>query len=339
MSTFLLSRLPIIIFFPLVGCLVVAQANAANCTNDCLSVYHVSITDLGTSLRGTVKVADEFFNAGAARGAVVQGMWTRQDGTTFLQSRRIGTRLRADFSFGHGGVPGTYTFDVIDVVKSGYTFDAAASVELSTSITIQGGFNQAPTAIINVDQAQGEAPLGVSFDGLSSYDPDGGIAAYSWNFGDGSASNEPTPFHAYTESGIYTATLNVLDDQGARASSSVTIQVLEAQPSSEAGCQINCLSVAEYKMSVKKGKVVGKVRVRDENGETMQDVSVQAFWTLPDGTEISQTRLNGSRNLTTFRIPATQSGIYTLSVHGVSKDGYLYHPSGNRADSGAIRVE
>ena len=339
MSTFLLSRLQLVLLFPLIGCLVISQAHAADCSSDCLSAYHVSITDLGTSLRGTVKVADEFFNAGAARGAVVQGVWTRQDGSTFLQSKRIGTRLRADFSFAHGGVPGTYTFEVLDVIKTGYSFDSASSVELSASITIQGSYNQAPTAIINADPVQGEAPLDVSFDALSSYDPDGVIAAYSWNLGDGGVSGEPTPIHTYTESGIYTVTLNVLDDNGARSSSSVTIQVLEAQSSSQAGCQSQCLSVDACKMSVKKGKVVGKVRVKDENGETMHDVSVIAFWTLPDGTEVSQTKLNGSRNLTTFRMPATQTGIYTLSVHSVTKDGYRYYPDGNKSDSGAIRVE
>ena len=188
MSIFPLSRFAPVLLFPLLGGLFISQADAADCSNDCLSVYHVSITDLGTSLRGTVKVADEFFNAGAARGSVVQGMWTRQDGSTFLQSKRIGTRLRADFSFGHGGVPGTYTFEVLDVSKSGYSFDAASSVELSASITIQGSYNQAPAAIINADPVQGKAPLDVSFDALSSYDPDGVIAAYSWKFGDGGVS-------------------------------------------------------------------------------------------------------------------------------------------------------
>ena len=118
MSTSHLSRFPLAVLFPLIGCLAFSQADAAGCSNDCLSVYHAGITDLGTSLRGTVKVADEFFRAGAARGLVVQGMWTRPGGSAFVQSRRIGTRLRADFSFGHGGVPGVYTFEIIDVVKS-----------------------------------------------------------------------------------------------------------------------------------------------------------------------------------------------------------------------------
>ena len=59
---------------------LVPQASAATCTEHCLSVYSVSLTDLGTSIGSSVKVIDELVNSGASRNATVQGLWTRPDG-------------------------------------------------------------------------------------------------------------------------------------------------------------------------------------------------------------------------------------------------------------------
>ena len=49
----------------------------------------------------------------------------------------------------------------------------------------------------------------------ASSDPDGIIITRNWDFGDGSTSGEVNPEHAYTQSGIYSATLRVVDDSGA----------------------------------------------------------------------------------------------------------------------------
>jgi len=61
------------------------------------------------------------------------------------------------------------------------------------------------------------------FDASESYDPDpdGGIALYIWNFGDGTVENTTDTIitHNYTALGIYTASLTVLDDQPAEGGS------------------------------------------------------------------------------------------------------------------------
>jgi len=49
----------------------------------------------------------------------------------------------------------------------------------------------------------------------TSYDLDGYIINYTWNFGDGSYSYEKNPTHSYTNDGIYNVTLIVKDDDGA----------------------------------------------------------------------------------------------------------------------------
>ena len=55
---------------------------------------------------------------------------------------------------------------------------------------------------------------GYLFNGLSSYDRDGVVLFYNWEFGDGSTSQEVIATHGYNESGEYNVTLTVTDDYG-----------------------------------------------------------------------------------------------------------------------------
>ena len=82
---------------------------------------------------------------------------------------------------------------------------------------------------VSATPTQGSAALTVNF--LSSAaDPDGSIASYSWNFGDGQTSVQPSPSHVYQTPGTFTAQLTVTDNGGATASASVTITVTGANP-------------------------------------------------------------------------------------------------------------
>jgi PKD repeat protein len=68
-------------------------------------------------------------------------------------------------------------------------------------------------------------PLG--FDGSGSHDPDGTVASYEWDFGDGTTGSGVRPSHTYLVPGIYTASLVVIDNLGG-ASPKVTLQVTVA---------------------------------------------------------------------------------------------------------------
>ena len=59
-----------------------------------------------------------------------------------------------------------------------------------------------------------------------SYDTDGSIESYLWDFGNGATSTDVTPSWQYAESGTYTVTLVVTDDRGATETASQQISVV-----------------------------------------------------------------------------------------------------------------
>lgn len=79
-----------------------------------------------------------------------------------------------------------------------------------TAVTVSDAAPQPPTAVIHAPMT---AQIGatVSFDGSASYDPDGIINQYQWNFGDGKTASGAHAINSYTTAGVYTITLTVTD--------------------------------------------------------------------------------------------------------------------------------
>lgn len=91
-------------------------------------------------------------------------------------------------------------------------------------------FNKPPVANIFVSTAGDEAPLVVNFDATNSYDPDGTITGYQWEFGDGNIDYGATVSNTYNDDGDYLAALTVSDESGATGYDSVTITVTNPAP-------------------------------------------------------------------------------------------------------------
>lgn len=85
--------------------------------------------------------------------------------------------------------------------------------------------NTIPTAVINATPQQGAVPLNVSFSAASSFDPDGSIVQYEWDYGDHWTAEGMTVAHTYTVPGTYTATLTVTDDRGGVSTATLTLVV------------------------------------------------------------------------------------------------------------------
>jgi|Deesub1362A_J573_1020465.scaffolds.fasta_scaffold06643_1 hypothetical protein len=67
----------------------------------------------------------------------------------------------------------------------------------------------------------------VTFNASPSYDPDGTIISYVWNFGDGFTDSGVIVNHTYSSSGTYTVTLTVMDNHGLTNTVSKEIQISE----------------------------------------------------------------------------------------------------------------
>ncbi len=91
-----------------------------------------------------------------------------------------------------------------------------------------GVVNQLPVAIAQVSPNPAGVNEAVTFRGENSYDPDGQITNYLWEFGDGQTSNQMNTTHSYPQSGQYTYRLTVTDNEGATGQTSGQISITDA---------------------------------------------------------------------------------------------------------------
>jgi acetyltransferase-like isoleucine patch superfamily enzyme len=84
---------------------------------------------------------------------------------------------------------------------------------------------QPPVSDAGPDQAVfvGET---VTFDGTGSYDPDGTIESYYWDFGDSGTDDGENTVHIYETAGVYTVTLTVTDDNDLSSSDTLIVSVI-----------------------------------------------------------------------------------------------------------------
>lgn len=84
--------------------------------------------------------------------------------------------------------------------------------------------NQPPTVAPTASPSSGPAPLTVAFR-AGGDDPDGAIAVYHWDFGDGSVSLLENPTHTFTSKRTFTVKLTATDNDGAVVSQTVSVVV------------------------------------------------------------------------------------------------------------------
>jgi PKD repeat protein len=145
-----------------------------------------------------------------ADGTIASYAWNWGDGTP------AGSGATATHAY---AAPGTFT------VTLTVTDDDGATDTATLAVTIAPAANQPPTAAFTVT----EDGLTVTFDAATSSDPDGSVASYQWDFGDGETSVAgPSVTHTYAATGTYPVTLRVTDDDGAQDDFAQDVTVSEA---------------------------------------------------------------------------------------------------------------
>ncbi len=107
---------------------------------------------------------------------------------------------------------GTYTVSVTVTDSQGLLSTASSAVSVVRP-------NVKPTAVATASCSAYDC----TFDGNSSSDPDGYLATYHWDFGDGAGFDGPTASHNYAVAGTWTATFTVTDDVGASDVATVAV--------------------------------------------------------------------------------------------------------------------
>jgi len=94
-------------------------------------------------------------------------------------------------------------------------FEGSTTEVIRVPFQTKNGMDQQFT--LNVDSQLDKAldGLAYTFDADVSYDPDGSIISYRWNFGDGALGEGPYVEHEYSEPGTYCVSLAVTDDDNA----------------------------------------------------------------------------------------------------------------------------
>lgn len=142
--------------------------------------------------------------------------------------------------------------------------------------------------------------LDCSFDASDSQDPDGQIARYNWDFGNGEFGEGQLAEFRYGDAGGYTVTLTVRDDGGIEHASAKSIEVTQAQPQAE--------PVANFSASCK-----GLTCTLDGSISTPGDYDINSYsWSFGDGNLGSGRTVNHTFN---------EAGNYYISLIVVDKNG------------------
>ena len=160
----------------------------------------------------------------------VTGQSAANRGTGFLDAEEVicalGTGVQEDT-----GRSGDYSSTSVDPTTDNFwhtneVFVTSGQFQWATfvcefSVGSGGPVNQPPTASFTYSCTD----LECAFDGSGSSDNDGTIESYAWDFGDGGSAVGATANHTFGESGTFTVTLTVTDDDSATGSDSQSVTV------------------------------------------------------------------------------------------------------------------
>ncbi|HEU5223299.1 MAG TPA: PKD domain-containing protein [Candidatus Lumbricidophila sp.] len=272
---------------------------------------HNEIGRTGKAVNQAPTAAFTATNATALTLSVDGSTSTDPDGTINSYSWNFG-----DGASGTGATAShTYTSAGTYAVTLTVTDDAGATGTLTKSVIVQGP-NAEPTASFVATASN----LSVSVDGSGSNDPDGSIAAYAWNFGDGSTSTGAITAHTYAAPGTYPITLTVTDNRGGTATTTRQVTLVQTVVAQDDFNRVTAGSLGTANVG---GAWSGTGAGLSTNGST-GNLSINAGQTLQTtlpGATTSNLDLSLKFALTQ---PITGSGVYVSTIaRQVGADTYL----------------
>ena len=176
-------------------------------------------------------------------GCVADGGNTlyKAQGTVFATVGTGGTALR-DMNAADTEAPYFAAWSGLNTLPTHGLLEVTATVDqLSASFRGTSGAGFTDSFVINRGTPPNQSPIAAftrscpaltcAFDGSTSQDPDGTIASYAWDFGDGSVGTGVTAAHAYATAGTYTVSLTVTDNASASGVTTQTFAVTAPQTS------------------------------------------------------------------------------------------------------------
>ena len=166
--------------------------------------------------------------------------------------------------------------------------------------------NKAPIASVSISSMIIMLGESITFDATDSYDLDGEIDFYYWNFDDGRTSNQMVKEHTYTDSGIFNVSLKLIDNLNDISTTYYTIEV------------INSLPNVVFTIAPDNGNTLTQFEFTDSSTDSDGEID-EWLWNFGDGNtsnEINPTHyfsLPGYYNIT-LRLTDDQNGVNESTI-------------------------
>lgn len=173
--------------------------------------------------------------------------------------------------------------------------------------------------------------VSVDFNGVLSYDPDGLIFGYHWNFNDvyPVSATEATAVHRYKAPGVYRPTLTVVDDLGATGTTTLTITV--TGPTLPARCSLAGVSGSFVRVNSVSDAATASVRVQDQYGNPLRRAVVNATISgmVKSATLSVRTDDSGQAQFVSPSFRRGTGGSVRFNVNSIQSTTHPYVPADN----------
>ena len=181
-------------------------------------VYQVDVRDANDCIYTEDVVVDNIAGPHTLNLDIEEEHCERGDGRIVIQQTEGGTEpYRYAFQFG------AFSDQVLfDSLRTGiYSITVSDGNDCRYNQSVEVPHIDFPLADFGVSKTKGDAPLHIDF-----YNQSSGAELYDWWFSDGTRTSEPSPFHTFSDTGMYQVRLIARNQFGCPDTASMQIRVL-----------------------------------------------------------------------------------------------------------------